>query len=95
MILKLLDYEQSAKQNATYDVWTYFDNITTARNFYNEGTDSVVVCCTFRDGNSVNLEVPYEAYLMSDSGKTIDRIYDAGKHTAPDNCDATFPLKAK
>lgn len=79
MILKVLDYKKSEKQNVIYDVWNYFDNITSASNFYHEGSDSVVVRCTFRDGNTVTIDIPHEAYLMSDNGKTIERIYNAGK----------------
>lgn len=83
MILKVLDHKQSAQQNVVYDVWNYFDNITSASNFYHEESDAVVVCCTFRDGNTVTIAVPHEAYLMSDYGKTIERIYDAGDRGCP------------
>ena len=74
MILKVKDYMDSTEFAGVLDVWNYFDNITSASNFYHEGTKSVVVRCSFRDGNTVTIDIPYEAYLMSDSGKTIERI---------------------
>ena len=78
MILKVLDYKKSENQSGYYDVWNYFDNITSASNYYDEGPDMVVVRCTFRDGNTVTIGIPHEAYLMSDNGKTIERIYNEG-----------------
>jgi hypothetical protein len=76
MILKIKDYKKTKKEDGVLcDVWNYFDNITSASNFYDEDCRDTVVRCTFRDGNTVSFSIPYEAYLMSDSGKTIERIY--------------------
>lgn len=79
MILKIKDYKQSENQNVMLDVWNYFDNITSASNFYDEGSKDAVVRCTFRDGNTITFAILYEAYLMSDTGKTIERIFAAEK----------------
>lgn len=79
MILKIKDYMKSENQSAMLDVWNYFDNITSASNFYHEGSKETVVRCTFRDGNTVTFDILYEAYLMSDTGKTIERIFPAKK----------------
>ena len=79
MILKIKDYMKSENQNVLLDVWNYFDNITSASNFYHEGSKETVVRCTFRDGNTITFDILYEAYLMSDTGKTIERIYAAKK----------------
>ena len=81
MILKIKDYMKSENQNVMLDVWNYFDNITSASNFYHEGSKETVVRCTFRDGNTVTFDILYEAYLMSDTGKTIERIYAAKKES--------------
>lgn len=77
MILKIKDYMKSDNQNVLLDVWNYFDNITSASNFYHEGSKETVVRCTFRDGNTITFDILYEAYLMSDTGKTIERILPA------------------
>ncbi len=76
MILKVLDQERSSDGKAMLDVWNYFDNITSASQFFHEGSQSVVVRCSFKDGNIVTIDIPYVAYLMSDAGKTIERIYN-------------------
>ena len=36
-----------------------------------------VVCCRFRDESVVTIAVPNVAYLMSDTGKTIEKIVPA------------------
>ena len=79
MILKIKDYMKSENQNVLLDVWNYFDNITSTSNFYHEGSKETVVRCTFKDGNTITFDILYEAYLMSDTGKTIERIYPAKK----------------
>jgi hypothetical protein len=79
MILKIKDYMKSENQSVLLDVWNYFDNITSASNFYHEGSKETVVRCTFRDGNTITFDILYEAYLMSDTGKTIERIFAAKK----------------
>lgn len=82
MILKTLDMRKGKEANVLLDEWNYFDNITSASNYFDEGSGMSVVRCTFRDGNTVTIGIPYEAYLMSDSGKTIERIYAAkAEHT--------------
>lgn len=79
MILKIKDYMKSECEGVLLDVWNYFDNITSASNFYHEGSKETVVRCTFRDGNTITFDILYEAYLMSDTGKTIERIFAAKK----------------
>lgn len=81
MILKMLDYEKMKNENAVKESWTYFDNITSARVTYNEDTKNTVVSCSFKNNDVVTFSVKYLAYLMSDDGKTIDRIRAA----EPDN----------
>ena len=84
MILKIKDYIESEHQSALLDVWNYFDNITSASSFYHEGSKETVVRCTFRDGNTITFDILYEAYLMSDTGKTIERIFAAKKEPSGD-----------
>lgn len=84
MILKIKDYMESEHQGVLLDVWNYFDNIISASNFYHEGSKETVVRCTFRDGNTITFDILYEAYLMSDTGKTIERIFAAKKEPTGD-----------
>jgi hypothetical protein len=79
MILKMLDYEKSKNGSYEKESWTYFDKITSARTYYDEEINETVVCCSFTDNDMVTFAVPYVAYLMSDDGKTIDRISAAEK----------------
>ena len=80
MILKMLDYEKMQHANSVKESWTYFDNITTARVAYDEDIGETVVSCTFKgDAGITTFTVKHLAYLMSDDGKTIDRIRCAEK----------------
>ena len=79
MILKMLDYEKSNNGSYMKESWTYFDKITSARTYYDEEIKEAVVCCSFADNDMVHFAVPHVAYLMSDDGKTIDRISAAEK----------------
>lgn len=77
MILKTLDYRQGKNQNDVYEEWNFFDNIVSASNYYDEEIKLPVVRCRFRDDNIVTIAIPNVAYLMSDTGKTIDKIVPA------------------
>jgi hypothetical protein len=86
MILKMLDFEQMKHENAVKESWTYIDNVDTARVTYDEDTKDTVVSCTFKGERDVNtFSVKHLAYLMSDAGKTIDKIRAA----VPDCADDT------
>ena len=77
MILKVLDYRKGKEQSCEFEEWNYFDNIVSASNYYDEEVRMAVVRCRFLDGSTVTISIPNVAYLMSDSGKTIDRIAGA------------------
>lgn len=77
MILKTLDYRQGKEQNNVYEEWNYFDNIVSASSYFNEETKLPDVRCRFRDGSVVTISIPNVAYLMSDTGKTIEKIMPA------------------
>lgn len=77
MILKMLDYENMKNESAVKESWTYFDNITSARVTYDEDIKQTVVSCSFKNNDMVTFIVKHLAYLMSDDGKTIDRIRTA------------------
>lgn len=77
MILKVLDYRQGMEENHVFEEWNYFDNIVSASSFFDEEIKLPVVRCRFRDVSTVTIAVPNVAYLMSDAGKTIDKIIAA------------------
>lgn len=91
MILKTLDFRKGENENVLHDEWNYFDNIVSASNYFDEGSGMTVVGCKFRDGNMVTIAIPYEAYLMSDNGKTIDRIYAAEVDHSGSTEEPIFP----
>lgn len=91
MILKMLDYEQMKHENAVKESWTYFDNIDTARVTYDEDIKETVASCTFKgDSNVTTFTVKHLAYLMSDDGKTIDRIRAAERDVPAEDAFKTL-----
>lgn len=78
MILKIQSFTQS-ENCSEREEWTLFDNIESASVFYDEDAEATVVRCSFRGGNVVKFDVTGTAYLMSDTGKTVERIYAAAK----------------
>ena len=90
MILKTLDYKQSKNQSSAYEEWNYFDNITSASVFYDEDIKMTVVRCSFRDGNTITFAIPNVAYLMSDTGKTIEKIVGANVEELGDTDEAVY-----
>lgn len=77
MILKSLDYRQGKEQNHVFEEWNYFDNIVSASSYFDDEVKLPVVRCRFRDDSIVTISIPNVAYLMSDMGKTIDKIVPA------------------
>lgn len=74
MVLKVLDYRKSETHNGVYEEWNYFDNIESASCYFDEGSNFTVVRCRLVSGDFVTVAIPNVAYLMSDSGKTIEKI---------------------
>ena len=91
MILKTLDYRPHKHEKGVYEEWNYFDNIVSASNYYDEDDKMTVVRCQFANGNCVIIEIPCVAYLMSDSGKTIDKIIGATVQELGDTEEAVYP----
>ena len=91
MILKNLDYIPHKNEAGVYEEWTYFDNIVSASNYFDEDDKMTVVRCKFQDGSLVTIAVPCVAYLMSDNGKTIDKIFGANVEELGDTKEAVYP----
>ena len=90
MILKTLDYRQSRHSSNVFEEWNYFDNITTASSFFDDETKMTVVRCSFRDGNTVTFAIPNVAYLMSDTGKAIEKIMGSNVEELGDTEGAVY-----
>ena len=90
MILKTLDYRTAADGVGAVEEWNYFDNITSAGCYFDEITKMPCVRCNFRDGNYVVIAVPNVAYLMSDTGKTIEKIVPADVEELGDGENAIY-----
>lgn len=93
MILKTLDYRESKQHSGVIEEWNFFDNIVSASNYYDEEIGMTVVRCLFRDESVVTISIPNVAYLMSDNGKTIERIMGAERGTSPDYTGHTETLQ--
>ena len=90
MILKTLDYRQAKEHSGVYEEWNYFDNIVSASSYYDEGCKMPCVRCSFRDGSLITFSIPNCAYLMSDTGKTIDKIVPADVEELGDTDEAVY-----
>lgn len=88
MILKILHQDKVEGENVAYDRWDYYDNIRSASNYYDRMAKETVVHCCFNDGTSSVFAVPVVAYLMSDAGKTIERIAAAYREKDSKECVA-------
>ena len=90
MILKILDYRQAEENSGVYEEWNFFDNITSASNYFDDRSKTTVVRCQFRDGSVVTFSVLCVAYLMSDTGKTIEKIVGACVEELGDTDEAVY-----
>ena len=90
MILKTLDYRKHKHDSGAYEEWNYFDNIVNASTYFDEDIKMTVVRCTFRDGNTITFAIPNVAYLMSDTGKTIEKIMAADVEELGDTENAIY-----
>lgn len=92
MILKTLNYRKNENNGGVYEEWSYYDNINSASTYYNESARVCVVECDFRDGNRITFPIHCVAYLMSDSGKTIDKILGASVEELGDTKEAVYSV---
>ena len=90
MILKTLDYRKDENCAEVYEEWNYFDNIKSASTYFDNEIKLPVVCCSFHGGNRVTIAIPNVAYLMSDAGKTIEKIIPADVEELGDTQQAAY-----
>lgn len=64
--------EQSEK--VFRDQWNFIGGIICASVYYDEMCKSVVVALEFESRPHMKIAVSYEAYLLNDNGKTIEKV---------------------
>lgn len=75
MILKWLTVEKQEDREELVDVWHYIDKIDAMTVRWSEVTNGTVVGLRIHDtADIIDVAVTSEAYLLSDDGKTVDRI---------------------
>lgn len=75
MILKWLTVEKREDSEALADVWHYIDKVDEVTVRWSDVTDGTVVGLHIHDAaDIVDVAVTSEAYLLSDDGKTVERI---------------------
>lgn len=76
MILKTLTHDHGSS-----DVWNYYDNITGASVYYDEGCNEMVVSMSSDNYEGcIVLAITDVAYLLNDKGQTIERIVPVRKN---------------
>lgn len=75
MILKWLTVEKKENSEALVDVWHYIDKVDEVTVRWSDATDGTVVGLRIHDAaDIIDVAVTSEAYLLSDDGKTVERI---------------------
>lgn len=75
MIFKWLTFEKDNDGKNYHDVWHFVDNVKEVSVFWNEDTKCTCASVWFGDGREmVTYAVHNAGYLLSDSGKTIERV---------------------
>lgn len=79
MILKTLTQFEDAKKHRS-DCWTFYDNVDSARVFYDSVVDASCVALHFKGAeNEVVIALSDVAYLCNDQGQTIEKLRPAVK----------------
>ena len=75
MIFKWLTFEKDKDGENYHDVWNFVDNVKDASVFWNEDLKCACIRLVFSDEKlSAVYAVHNAGYLLSDSGKTIERV---------------------
>lgn len=75
MILKWLTVEKKENSEVLADVWHYIDKVDEVTVRWSDVTDGTVVGLRIHDAaDIIDVAVTSEAYLLSDDGKTVERI---------------------
>ena len=75
MILKWLTVEKKENSEVLADVWHYIDKVDEVTVRWSDATDGTVVGLRIHDtADIIDVAVTSEAYLLSDDGKTVERI---------------------
>jgi len=56
------------------DQWNYIDGITGASIYYDEAHKATTAALEFADRPPMGIALHYEAYLLNENGKTIEKV---------------------
>lgn len=90
MILKVVSYERREGKEGVWETANYIDRIINASISFDDDADLPYVKCTLENSAVISISVPNVAYLMNDSGKTIEKI-KAPEVCLPGESPEVFP----
>lgn len=91
MVLKWLTYEKDSKGDGYHEIWNFADNVKEASVYWDDKITCTCVKVSFRDGDSQVFAVHNEGYILSDSGKTIERVKIPERTKYP-CCENSWPI---
>ena len=78
MVLKYLTRREVHKgeqaEKAFRDEWVFIDGVIGASLYYDDMCESVVAALEFENRPPIKIAISYEAYLLNDNGKTIEKV---------------------
>ena len=90
MVLKWLTYEKDSKGDGYHEIWNFVDNVKEASVYWDDKITCTCVKVLFRDGDSQVFAIHNEGYILSDSGKTIERA-KIPEYTKYPCCENSWP----
>lgn len=91
MVLKWLTYEKDSKGDGYHEIWNFVDNVKEASVYWDDKITCTCVKVSFRDGDSQVFAVHNEGYILSDTGKTIERV-KIPEYTKCPCCENSWPV---
>ena len=91
MVLKWLTYEKDSKGDGYHEIWSFVDNVKESSVYWDDKITCTCVKVSFGDGDSKVFAVHNEGYILSDSGKTIERV-KIPEYTKYPCCENSWPV---
>lgn len=91
MVLKWLTYEKDSKGDGYHEIWNFVDNVKEVSVYWDDKITCTCVKVSFRDGDSQVFAIHNEGYILSDSGKTIERV-KIPEYTKYPCCENSWPV---
>jgi len=74
MVFKWLTYEKDSKGNGYHEIWHFVDNVKESSVYWDEELRCTCVHVSIGNDEGCVYPVHNAAFILSDSGKTIERI---------------------